>query len=188
MTDKELNKFREVVLAKRQKVMEELGLFQEGMEEDYLQYRITSTRYLGNHLHQAGVPLLLPPGGHAIYLDAARFATHLHPLDLPGISLCVELYGLGGIRAVEIGTAMFGKRNVETGEEEPGPRELVRLAIPRRVYTQSHVDYIVEVVEEVFQRRECLKPFCILQQAPFLRHFTAQYGMVEPLSERTLPK
>jgi tryptophanase len=121
---------------------------QEGMEEDYLQYRITSTGYLGDHLHQAGVPILRPPGGHAIYLDAARFAPHLQPLDLPGISLCVELYALGGIRAVEIGTAMFGKRNVETGEEEPGPRELVRLAIPRRVYTQSHVDYIVEVVEE----------------------------------------
>jgi len=152
---------------------------QEGMEEDYLHYRITSTGYLGDHLHQAGVPLLLPPGGHAIYLDAARFAPHLQPLDLPGISLCVELYALGGIRAVEIGTAMFGKRNVETGEEEPGPRELVRLAIPRRVYTQSHVDYIVEVVEEVFRRRERLKPFRILEQAPFLRHFTAQYGMVD---------
>ena len=148
---------------------------QEGMEEDYLQYRITSTGYLGNHLHQAGVPILLPPGGHAIYLDAARFAPHLEPLDLPGISLCVELYVLGGIRAVEIGTVMFGKRNVETGKEEPGPRELVRLAIPRRVYTQSHVDYIVEVVEEVFRRREHLKPFRILEQAPILRHFTAQF-------------
>ena len=159
---------------------------QEGMEEDYLQYRITSTGYLGDHLHKAGVPILRPPGGHAIYLDAACFAPHLQPLDLPGISLCVELYALGGIRTVEIGTAMFGKRNVETGEEEPGPRELVRLAIPRRVYTQSHVDYIVEVVEEVFRRRERLKPFCILEQAPFLRHFTAQYGMVDRPSERTL--
>lgn len=151
----------------------------EGMEEDYLEYRITSTRYLGDHLHQAGVPILLPPGGHAIYLDAARFAAHLQPMDLPGISLCVELYTLGGIRAVEIGTAMFGKRNVETGEEEPGPRELVRLAIPRRVYTQSHVDYIVEVVEELYRRREHVKPYRILEQAPILRHFTAQYGMVK---------
>ncbi len=150
---------------------------QEGMEEDYLQYRITSTEYLGYHLHQAGVPILLPPGGHAIYLDASRFAPHLQPLDLPGISLCVELFVLGGIRAVEIGTAMFGKRNVETGEEEPGPRELVRLAIPRRVYTQSHVDYIVEVVEEVYRRREHLKPFRFLEQASVLRHFTAQYRM-----------
>ncbi|MGE0472448.1 MAG: tryptophanase [Nitrospirales bacterium] len=151
----------------------------EGVEEDYLQYRITSTAYLGNHLHEAGVPIMRPPGGHAIYLDAARFAPHLQPLDLPGISLCVELYVLGGIRAVEIGTAMFGKHNVQTGKEEPGPRELVRLAIPRRVYTQSHVDYIVEVVEEVFRRREGLKPFYFLEQAPFLRHFTAKYGMVE---------
>lgn len=151
----------------------------EGMEEDYLHYRITSTGYLGNHLHQAGVPIMLPPGGHAIYLDAGRFAHHLKPLDLPGISLCVELYVLGGIRAVEIGTAMFGKHNAKTGKEEPGPRELVRLAIPRRVYTQSHVDYIVEVVEEVFRRRETLRPFRFLEQAPFLRHFTARYGMVE---------
>jgi tryptophanase len=150
----------------------------EGVEEDYLHYRITSTGYLGNHLHQAGVPIMRPPGGHAIYLDAARFAPHLQPLDLPGISLCVELYVVGGIRAVEIGTAMFGKRNAETGEEEPGPRELVRLAIPRRVYTQSHVDYIVEVVEEVFRRREHLKPFRFLEQAPFLRHFTARYRMI----------
>jgi tyrosine phenol-lyase len=151
----------------------------EGMEEDYLQYRITSTAYLGKHLHQAGVPILRPPGGHAIYLDAARFAPHLQPLNLPGISLCVELYVLGGIRAVEIGTAMFGRRTPETGEEIPGPRELVRLAIPRRVYTQSHVDYIVEVVEEAFRRREKLKPFRFLEQAPFLRHFTAQYEIAE---------
>jgi tryptophanase len=155
----------------------------EGVEEDYLHYRITSTGYLGDHLHQAGVPIMRPPGGHAIYLDAARFAPHLKSLELPGISLCIELYVVGGIRAVEIGTAMFGKRNVETGEEEPGPRELVRLAIPRRVYTQSHVDYIVEVVEEVFQRREHLKPFRFLEQAPFLRHFTAQYSMVERSSK-----
>ncbi|HNP31051.1 MAG TPA: tryptophanase, partial [Nitrospirales bacterium] len=149
----------------------------EGVDEDYLHYRITSTGYLGNHLHQAGVPILWPPGGHAIYLDAGRFSPHLKPLDLPGISLCVELYVLGGIRAVEIGTAMFGKRNRETGKEEPGPRELVRLAIPRRVYTQSHVDYIVEVVEEAFRRRESLKPFRFFEQAPFLRHFTAWYEM-----------
>ncbi|MGD9852206.1 MAG: tryptophanase [Nitrospirales bacterium] len=151
----------------------------EGVDEDYLHYRITSTGYLGNHLHQAGVPILWPPGGHAIYLDAGRFAPHLNPLDLPGISLCVELYVLGGIRAVEIGTAMFGKHNMKTGKEEPGPRELVRLAIPRRVYTQSHVDYIVEVVEEVFRRRDSLKAFCFKEQAPFLRHFTARYGVAE---------
>jgi tryptophanase len=88
---------------------------------------------------------------------------------------------LAGIRAVEIGTEMFGKRNAETGEEEPDPRTLVRLAIPRRVYTQSHVDYIVEVVEEVFKRRKHLKPFRFLEQAPFLRHFTARYRMTEPL-------
>ncbi len=151
----------------------------EGMEEDYLQYRITSTGYLGDHLHQLRVPILRPPGGHAVYLDASRFAPHLKSLELPGIALCVDLYALGGIRAVEIGTAMFGKHNPETGAEEAAPRELVRLAIPRRVYTQSHMDYTVEVVEAVFQRRERLKPFRFLEQAPFLRHFTARYERVD---------
>jgi tryptophanase len=95
---------------------------------------------------------------------------------------------LAGIRAVEIGTEMFGKRNAATGEEETDPRTLVRLAIPRRAYIQTHVDYIVEVVEEVFRRREGLKPFRFLEQAPFLRHFTARYGMGERPSEETLCK
>jgi tryptophanase len=149
---------------------------EEVVDEDYLQYRIVSTRYLGEHLTQAGVPLLQPPGGHAIYLDARRFAPHLEPLDLPGISICVDLYVLGGIRAVEIGTAMFGRRDAATGAEQPAPKELVRLAVPRRVYTQSHVDYVVEAVIELYRRRDALRPFRFVEQEPVLRHFTARYA------------
>jgi tryptophanase len=149
---------------------------EEVVDEDYLHYRITSTRYLGEHLSAAGVPILQPPGGHAIYLDAARFAPHLDPLDLPGISICVELYVLGGIRGVEIGTVMFGKRDAQSGEELPASRELVRLAIPRRVYTQSHIDYVVEVVSALFTRRDRLPAYRFIEQAPFLRHFTARFA------------
>ena len=149
---------------------------QEVVDEDYLHYRIVATRYLGEHLTAAGVPILQPPGGHAIYLDAARFASHLEPLQLPGISICVDLYVLGGIRGVEIGTAMFGRRDAASGVETPATRELVRLALPRRVYTQSHVDYVVEVVGELFRQRAKLRPFRFVEQAAFLRHFTASYG------------
>ena len=148
---------------------------EEVVEEDYLHYRIISTKYLGDHLVRDGVPILQPPGGHAIYLDAARFAPQLEPLDLPGVSICVDLYVLGGIRAVEIGTAMFGRHDPETGIEHPGPRELVRLAIPRRVYTQSHIDYVIEVVTELYRRRQSLRPFRFVEQEPVLRHFTASY-------------
>jgi tryptophanase len=148
----------------------------EVVDEDYLHYRITSTRYLGDHLTAAGVPILQPPGGHAIYLDAALFAPHIPPLGLPGIAICNQLYVAGGIRAVEIGTVMFGRRDPETGEEHPGPRELVRLAIPRRVYTQSHIDYVVEVVAQVYAERERLLSYRIVEQAPFLRHFTARFA------------
>ena len=146
---------------------------QEGIDEDYLHYRIVSTRYIGEHLRDAGVPLLWPPGGHAIYLDAKRFAPHLEPSQLPGISVAVALYELGGVRACEIGTLMFGKRDPETGEELAGPRELVRLAIPRRVYTQSHMDYVIEVVIKAYEQRDALPAYRIVEQPPFLRHFSA---------------
>jgi tyrosine phenol-lyase len=148
----------------------------EAVDEDYLSYRITSTRYLGDHLTEAGVPILKPPGGHAIYIDAAAFCSHIPALGLPGIAICNELYVVGGLRAVEIGTVMFGQRDPETGEESPGPRELVRLAIPRRVYTQSHIDYVIEVVTEVYNRRAEISPYRIVEQAPFLRHFTARFA------------
>jgi tyrosine phenol-lyase len=147
----------------------------EALDEDYLLYRIRSTTYLGEHISRAGVPIVQPPGGHAIYIDAAAFFPHIRPLELPGQALVVELYREAGIRAVEIGTVMFGRRNAVTGEETPGPMELVRLAIPRRVYTQSHVDYVVEAILQLWARREGVRGYRFLEQAPMLRHFTARF-------------
>jgi tyrosine phenol-lyase len=146
---------------------------QEAVDEDYLHYRIMSTHYIGAHLREAGVPILWPPGGHAIYLDARRFASHLSPVQLPGVAIAVALYELGGVRACEIGTLMFGHVDPKTGAEMPGPRELVRLAIPRRTYTQSHMDYVIEVVVRAFEERRALPAYRIATQAPFLRHFSA---------------
>jgi tryptophanase len=151
----------------------------EALDEDYLLYRITSTTYLGEHLAQAGVPIVQPPGGHAIYIDAAAFFPQIPALQLPGQALVVELYREAGIRAVEIGTVMFGRREPATGVESPAPMERVRLAIPRRVYTQSHIDYVVEAVLNVWQRRQAVRGYRFLEQAPFLRHFTAKF---EPVS------
>jgi len=149
------------------------GLY-EALDPDYLLYRITSTTYLGTHISAAGVPIVQPPGGHAIYIDAAAFLPHIKPLDLPGQALVVELYREAGIRAVEIGTLMFGRRDPETGQEHPAPMELVRLAVPRRVYTQSHIDYVVEGILEVWKNRDVVRGYRITEQAPFLRHFTAK--------------
>ena len=115
------------------------------MEEDYLRYRIRSTEYLGEKLIAADVPIIRPPGGHAIYLDARALLPHVPPLAYPGIALANQLYVEAGIRGVEIGTVMFGMR--PDGTERPGPMDLVRLAIPRRVYTQSHIDYVAEAVD-----------------------------------------
>ena len=109
-----------------------------------------------------------------IYIDAAAFLPHIKPLDLPGQALVVELYREAGIRAVEIGTLMFGRRDPETGQEHAAPMELVRLAVPRRVYTQSHIDYVVEAILEVWKNREAVRGYRITEQAPFLRHFTAK--------------
>jgi tryptophanase len=145
----------------------------EALEEDYLQYRIASTGYLGNHIAAAGVPIVQPPGGHAIYIDARAFLPHVPPTQFPGVALGAELYLEGGIRSVEIGTLMFGKRD-DTGAELPGPMDLLRLAIPRRVYTQSHIDYVVEVILDVWRRREKIRGLELVHQAPFLRHFTAR--------------
>lgn len=151
---------------------------QEAVDEDYLNYRIASTQYVGRHLRAAGVPLLWPPGGHAIYLDAKRIAAHVAPTSFPGVSVANRLYELGGVRACEIGTLMFGSHDPDTGQETAGPRELVRLAIPRRTYTQSHMDYVIEVVLKMFEERESLPGYRILEQAPFLRHFSAR---LEPI-------
>lgn len=143
---------------------------QEALEEDYLRYRIASTAYLGNHIAERGVPIVQPPGGHAIYLDARAFLPHVPPGQFPGVALATELYLEGGIRSVEIGSLMFGAA---------AAMDLVRLAVPRRVYTQSHIDYVVEVILAVWEKRESIKGLRLKYEAPFLRHFTAQ---LEPVA------
>ncbi len=150
----------------------------EILDEHYLQYRIRSVEYLGEKLTSSKVPIVRPPGGHAIYLDAKRIAGHIPTSRYPGQSIVCELYRAGGIRSVEIGSVMFGKYDHQTGKLISPPMELVRLAIPRRVYTQSHIDYVVEVILEVFHRREHLRGMKIVEEAPVLRHFTAKFKYV----------
>lgn len=147
---------------------------EEILDEHYLQYRIRSVEYLGEKLVSAGVPIIEPPGGHAIYIDAKRFLPELAPDVFPGQAVVCELYLEGGIRSVEIGSVMFGKYDTE-GRLIAPPMELVRLAIPRRVYTQSHLDYVAEVVISVYQNRQSLKGYRITYEAPMLRHFTARF-------------
>ena len=147
---------------------------EEVVDEHYLQYRIRSIEYLGEKLVDAGVPIIEPPGGHAIYLDAKRFLPNIPQEQFPGQSIVASLYIEGGIRAVEIGSVMFGKYD-KNGKLIPPPMELVRLAIPRRVYTQSHIDYVLEVILEVFKKRDALKGYKITYEAPMLRHFTARF-------------
>jgi tyrosine phenol-lyase len=142
---------------------------QESLEEDYLHYRLASTAYLGDHISQRGVPIVQPPGGHAIYLDAKAFLPHIPAGQFPGVALAAELYLEGGIRSVEIGSLMFASA---------AKMELVRLAIPRRVYTQSHIDYVVEIILSVWERRKEIKGIRLTYEAPFLRHFTAH---MEPI-------
>ncbi len=146
----------------------------EVLDEHYLQYRLRSVEYLGERLVKAGVPILMPPGGHAIYLNAHKFLPHISPEQFPGQSLVVELYRQGGIRSVEIGSVMFGRKS-ETGTFIPARMELVRLAIPRRVYTQSHIDYVIEVVVECFRKRNGFPGYRITEEPPMLRHFTAKF-------------
>jgi tryptophanase len=148
----------------------------EVVDDDYLRYRIRSTEYLGEGVVAAGIPCVQPIGGHAVYLDAAALLPHIPPLEYPGQALAVALYREGGIRGCEIGTVMFGQH--PDGTETAAPMELVRLAIPRRVYTQSHVDYVIEVARWVAERAGDLRGFRIVEQPPALRHFTARF---EPL-------
>jgi tyrosine phenol-lyase len=148
---------------------------EEVLDEHYLTYRIRSVEYLGEKLTAAGVPILQPPGGHAIYLDAKAFAPHIPVHQYPGQSIVCELYRWGGIRSVEIGSVMFGKYDEKTHRLLSPSLELVRLAIPRRVYTQSHIDYVIECVSEVYANRANLKGFEIVYEAPVLRHFTARF-------------
>ncbi len=147
----------------------------EVLDEHYLQYRIRSIEYLGEKLLNGGVPIIEPPGGHAVYIDAKRFLPNIKPEQYPGQSIVCELYIEGGIRAVEIGSVMFGKKDKKTGKFIPAMMELVRLAIPRRVYTQSHIDYVAEVCLEVYNNRKKLKGYEIIYEAPMLRHFTARF-------------
>ncbi len=146
----------------------------ETLDENYLEYRLLSTRYVVKHLVQAGIPVMSPAGGHAVYLDARRFLPQLEPLQYPGQALAVELYIEAGIRAVEIGTVMFGL-DPQTGEEHPARQDLLRLAIPRRVYTQSHMDYVLEAIQLVWERRAAIKGLRITEAPAFLRHFTAHF-------------
>jgi tryptophanase len=149
----------------------------EVVDEDYLRYRIRSTEYLGEALDQAGVPLVKPYGGHAIYLDARALLPHVPPLEYPGQALAIALYREGGIRGCEIGTVMFGRH--PDGSETPAAMDLVRLAIPRRTYTQSHIDYVIEVVRWVAERAPSLRGLQIVEQPAALRHFTARFAPVE---------
>ena len=150
---------------------------EEVLDEDYLRYRIRSTAYLAEKAEAAGVPTVRPPGGHAVYLDAKALLTHIPASQYPAQALAVELYRVGGVRGVEIGSVMFGVRH-EDGTETPSAMELVRLAIPRRTYTQSHVDYVGEVIREVAGQREKIRGLRIVEQAPWLRHFTARFAAV----------
>lgn len=153
----------------------------EVTDPDYLRYRVRSAAYLAEKAEAVGIPTVRPTGGHAVYLDAKALLPHIPPHELPAQALAAELYVEGGVRGVEIGTLMFGR--VRDGEPDEAARnELVRLALPRRVYTQSHVDYVGEVIAEVAARRDQLRGYRIVEQPQWLRHFTAK---LEPLQGRT---
>ena len=145
----------------------------EAVDHDYLRYRVRSTAYLADALERVGLPVVKPAGGHAVYVDARALLPHIPSLQYPGQALAVALYVTGGIRGCEIGTVMFGRR--PDGGEEPAAMDLVRLAIPRRTYTQSHIDYVIEVCSAVVERASELRGLRIVQEPPFMRHFTARF-------------
>jgi tryptophanase len=145
----------------------------EAVDHDYLRYRVRSTAYLGEALERVGLPVVRPVGGHAVYVDARALLPHISPLQYPGQALAVALYVAGGIRGCEIGTVMFGRR--PDGSEQPAAMDLVRLAIPRRTYTQSHVDYVIEVCAAVAASASKLRGLRIVQEPPLMRHFTARF-------------
>ena len=153
---------------------------EEVVDEDYLRYRIRSTEYLADRVADAGVPIVQPAGGHAVYLDAKALLPHIPAHEYPAQALAVELYRNGGVRGVEIGTVMFGRPGPDGSPDQAAPMELVRLAIPRRTYTQSHIDYVAEVVIDVAAGGEDIRGYRIVEQAPWLRHFTARF---EPVVE-----
>jgi tryptophanase len=149
----------------------------EVLQEDYLRYRIQSIASLGDKLTQAGIPIVRPAGGHAIFIDAGAFLPHLPQIHYPAQALSVALYQVAGIRACELGSVAFGRRLAD-GSEEPASLELVRLALPRRVYTQSHLDYLVEALIHLAHVTDQIRGIRIAWQAPQLRHFTARFALL----------
>lgn len=149
---------------------------QEVVDFSYLTYRIGQVRYLAERLLEEGVPIVEPAGGHAVYLDSLRFAPHIPQSQFPGIAIVNALYVEGGVRGVELGSCAFGEKDPETGEERFPDLDLVRLTIPRRVYTNSHMDVVAETVTELYQNRDALKGYKIIHEAPVLRHFTARFA------------
>ena len=156
---------------------------EEVLHEDYLRYRLRSAEYLGNGIRNAGIPIVEPPGGHAVYIDARAMLPHVPPELLPGQALSCALYVEGGVRSIEVGTVMFGHTDPETGKQVPAGKDLVRLALPRRVYTQSHVDYVIEVAESLARNRSAIGGFRIVSEPAVLRHFTAVFAPVASLRE-----
>lgn len=153
------------------------GLY-EGLNQDYLQYRTAQVRYLGEMLLDAGISIVRPVGGHAVFIDAKEFAPHIPQEQFPGVALTVAMYREGGIRGVEIGSLMFGK-NGSDGKDSHPPLELVRLAVPRRVYTTSHITYVAETIIEIYKNREKMKGLRLTYEAPMLRHFTARMEEID---------
>ncbi len=151
----------------------------EGLDESYLAYRLAQTAYLADRLREQGLRLIEPPGGHAVYLDAGALLPHIPHAEFPGQALAVELYREGGIRGVEIGSVMFAHKDPTSGEMVYPQLELVRLAIPRRVYTQSHLDYVAEVAGRIVQRADRLRGYRFTYEPPFLKHFTARFAPLE---------
>ncbi|GMV39810.1 MAG: tryptophanase [Myxococcales bacterium] len=152
---------------------------EEVVDEDYMRYRVRTAAFLSEHLESVGVPTVLPPGGHAVYVDARRMLPHIPLREFPGLALVNALYVHAGVRAVEVGGVMFGRTDKTTGEYVEPPVDLVRLALPRRVYTQSHIEYVAEALEEVNEARGALRGYRFTWEAPRLRHFTSRF---EPLS------
>jgi tryptophanase len=149
---------------------------EEAVSHDYLRYRTRSTAYLGEALEQLGIPVVVPIGGHAVYIDARSLLPHIDPLSYPGQAVAVALFEIGGIRSCEIGTVMFGRQ--PDGSEQAAAMDLVRLAIPRRTYTQSHIDYVIEVCERLVKETSTLPGYRIVSEPPQLRHFTARFEPV----------
>ena len=153
--------------------------FREVMNADYLKFRIDQMHYFGERIKQAGMPIIEPTGGHAVFIDAGRFLPHIPAHHFPGQSVTIAFYLEGGIRTVEIGSTMFGGYDQKTGKALTAPRELVRMAVPRRTYTNSHFDYVAEVAERIAARKDSLPGYKIVREAEYLRHFTCE---LEPMA------